>query len=101
MLAYAETHDGFVSPLHDVVPRVGGAYRVGAFNPASETSQVSRLRLVNPGAHPAEVRIEAVDDAGRAARGAVELTLAGAAARTLDAAELESGDARGPARRAR
>ena len=95
VLAYVQAQDGFVSPLHDVVPRSGGVHRVGVFNPASETSQASRLRIVNPGAQPAEVRIEGIDDAGAPSGGAVTLTVEGKAARTLSAGELESGEGEG------
>ena len=91
VLAYVQAHDGLVSSVHDVVPRIGGVHRVRVFNPASETSQASRLRIVNPGAKPAEVRIEGVDDAGVTSPGAVTLTLGAGAARTLGAAQLESG----------
>ena len=91
VLAYVQAQDGLVSSVHDVVPRVGGVHRVRVFNPASETSQTSRLRLVNPGVKPAEVRIEGIDDAGAASPGAVTLTLGAGAARTLGAAQLESG----------
>ena len=91
VLAYVQAHDGLVSSVHDVVPRVGGVHRVRVFNPASETSQTSRLRIVNPGAKPAEVRIEGIDDAGVSSPGAVTLTLGAGAARTLSAAQLESG----------
>ena len=91
MLAYVQSEDGFVGAVHDGVPRVGGVHRVGVFNPASETSQASRLRLVNPGVQSAAVRIEGIDDAGASSGGAVTLTLAGGAARTLGAEALESG----------
>ena len=95
LLAYVQSQDGFVSSVHDVVPRVSGVHQVGVFNPASETSQASRLRLVNPGAQPAEVRIEGIDDAGAPSDGALTLTLGGGAARTLGAGALESGDGEG------
>ena len=95
VLAYVQAQDGFVSPLHDVVPRSGGVHRVGVFNPASERSQASRLRIVNPGAQAAEVRIEGIDDAGASSGGAVTLTVEGKAARTLSAGELESGEDEG------
>ena len=91
VLAYVQSEDGFVGAMHDGVPRVGGVHRVGVFNPASETSQASRLRLVNPGVQPAAVRIEGIDDAGASSGGAVTLTLAGGEARTLGAEALESG----------
>ena len=92
VLAYVQAHDGMVSSVHDVVPRIGGVHRVRVFNPASETSQTSRLRLVNPGAQAARVRIEGIDDAGVSSPGAVTLTLGAGAARTLSAAQLESGE---------
>ena len=91
VLAYVQAPDGLVSSVHDVVPRVGGVHRVRVFNPASETSQTSRLRIVNPGVKPAAVRIEGIDDAGASSPGAVTLTLGAGAARTLGAAQLESG----------
>ena len=96
VLAYVQAQDGFVSPLHDAVARsAGGTHRVGVFNPASETSQASRLRLVNPDEQPTEVRIEGIDDAGAPSPGALTLTLGAKAARTLGAGALESGDGEG------
>ena len=92
VLAYVQAQDGLVSSVHDVVPRAGGVHRVRVFNPASETSQTSRLRLVNPGTQAAKVRIEGIDDAGVSSHGAVTLTLGVGAARTLSAEELESGE---------
>ena len=61
------------------------------FNPGSNANQVSRLRLVNPGAEPAAVRIEGIDDAGASPGTAVEVTVAGGASRTLTSQALESG----------
>ena len=95
VLAYVQSQDGFVSPLHDAVPRVSGTHRVGTFNPASETTQASRLRIVNPGTQAAQVRIEGIDDAGEPSPGALTLTVGAGAARTLDARALESGDGEG------
>ena len=95
VLAYVQAQDGFVSPLHDAVLRAGDIHRVEVFNPASETSQASRLRIVNPDAKATEVRIEGIDDAGTSLPGALTLTLGGGAARTLSATELESGDGEG------
>ena len=90
--AYVQSQDGFVSAVHDAAPRIGGTHRVGTFNPASETTQASRLRIVNPGTQSTQVRIEGIDDAGEASGGAVTLTVAAKAARTLGAAALESGE---------
>ena len=51
---------------------------------------MSRLRLVNPGADSAEVRIRGVDDLGTGS-GEVRLTLPGGAAVMLSTQDLESG----------
>ena len=94
-LAYIRTSDGFVTSMHDVAPETEDGsrrYRVVFFNPGANRSQVSRLRLINPGTSPARVEITARDDAGAAAPGGpVRLTLAAGAARTLTAQELEAG----------
>ena len=93
-LSYIRTGDGFVTAMHQVVPAEGMRHHVRFFNPGSNESQVSRLRLVNPAEEAVEVTIEGRDDAGEAAPGgAVSLTLAPGEARTLTAQALESGGA--------
>ena len=101
-LSYVRTRgEGVLANVHDVVPEDEGGHRVVFFNPASNLTQMSRLRLVNPGAEAAAVRIEGIDDAGDAGESAVELTLGGGASRSLDARALETGRAKGlPARSA-
>ena len=101
VLAYNRTNDGLLTTLHDVVPytevsRPGGwtaveGYYVAIFNPASNDNQVSRLRIINPGAQSASVSIEGFDDAGASPGGEVRLTVPGGAARTLTSQALESG----------
>lgn len=68
------------------VPR----YTVDVFNPARNTNQRSRLRIVNPGPRPTDVCIGAHDDAG-SARGDLCFDLQAGAARHLSASELEQG----------
>ena len=71
------------------------AYRhdIALFHPAGNTTQPSRLRLINPGDAAAQVTIEARDDFGTpASGGAVQLTLPSGNARTLTAQQLEAGD---------
>ena len=92
VLAYVRTEDGFLSAMHDVVPRGALGYRVGLFNAGSDEEQVSRLRLVNPGAGRAQVRIEGVDDSGASPGGAVRLEVPAWGARTVSARALERGD---------
>ena len=98
--AYVRAADGTLSAMHDTVRAGtaaggGGGYRylVPIFNAASEVTQVSRLRLINPGDQPAAIMIEGRDDTGAAATGGtVELTLPAGRARTLSAQQLEAGD---------
>ena len=116
---YVRTSDGFLTSMHDSVDRdtcaaeeVQSALvaarsehkfafrpcrderRVPFFNPASNTRQVSSLRLVNRGRLDAAVTIFGVDDQG-AERGPATLTLPARVARTLTSYELESGDGDG------
>ena len=92
VLSYIRTADGFLTSMHDVVPRgADGRYRVPTFNPASNWRQESRLRLANAGGETAAIEIFGVDDAGARA-GPVRLQLEGGMARTLTARQLESGD---------
>ena len=93
-LAYIRTSDGFVTAMHDVTATEAGSqqYQILFFNPGSNTRQVSRLRLINPGTSPAEIEITGRDDAGDTAPGGtVRLTLPAGGAQTLTAQTLESG----------
>ena len=92
VVAYARTQDGFVTAIDDVAVLGDRRHHVPWFNPASETMQTSRLRLINPTDSATEIVIQAWDDAGDAApEGAVSLTLAAGASKTLTANELEAG----------
>ena len=92
VLSYIRTADGFLTSMHDMVPRgADGRYRVPTFNPASNWRQESRLRLANAGGEMAAIEIFGVDDAGARA-GPVRLQLEGGIARTLTARQLESGE---------
>ena len=92
VLSYIRTGDGFVTEMHQGVPARGGRHHVQFFNPASNASQVSRLRLVNPTGNEVEVTIEGRDDEGEPAPGGeVRLTLGPGEAREVIAQALESG----------
>ena len=94
--AYVRTDDGLLASVHDVVPGGGdGGYRVGLFHAGDEEAQASRLRLVNAGASPAQVRIAGVDDAGRASSGVVQLEVPARGARTVTAEALATGEGAG------
>ena len=89
VLSFIRTRDGFLTAMHDVLP--GTEYlSAKIFNPASNTRQQSRLRLINWGAEDAAVRIEGMDD-GNAVRGPVALILPAGHSRTLTAVDLEEG----------
>ena len=89
--AYLRTQDGFLTAMHDLAPESGGAHRVPIFNPGSNDRQASLLRLVNAGAADVEAVVRGVDDRGRSPGGAVRVAVPAGAARTLSAAQLESG----------
>ena len=91
VLAFVRTNDGFLTAMHDVLPRdADGWLAAQTFNPGSNANQVSKLRLVNTGADAESLIIEGVDDQGNSAR-PVTLTLAAGESRTLSAFDLENG----------
>ena len=92
-LAYVRTSSGFLTNMHDRVGAVVGSdqrYVVPIFNPASNTNQVSKLRLVNPAEAPAMVAISGFDDRGHSSE-EVRFTIAAGATRTISAQSLEAG----------
>ena len=91
-MAYIRTSDGLLTAMHDFepVPGDGNVGRVVTFNPGSNYSQQSLLRLVNAGGAEAAITITGVDDEGRSA-GPVRLGLPAEASRTVSARELEEG----------
>ena len=94
--AYVRTEDGFLTSMHDLatIEERTGAHHVPAFNPASNDKQRSRLRLINPDPDNAvEIVITGYDDHGSEGQSPVELRLLPGTARTLDALQLENGDA--------
>ena len=98
-LAYVRAADGTLSAMHDTVSEVSADgsgkydYEVPIFNPSSDATQVSRLRLINPGDAAASITISGRDDSGAVATGGdVTLMLAAGGAQTLTAQQLEAGD---------
>ena len=91
VLAFVRTRDGFLTAMHDVLPRdAQGRLVAKMLNPGSNRNQESKLRLVNTGANRESVSISGVDDQGASA-GPVRLTLNAGEARTLSAQDLEGG----------
>ena len=91
VLAYIRTSDGFLTSMHEVAPELLGVHRVAILNPGSNPNQMSRLRLVNPGAEEAQVTITGIDDAGVSPGGSVTVTVPPGASRMIEAAGLEAG----------
>ncbi len=89
--------DGFLSSVHDVVEEESASgtmiYRVPLFNPASNLSFASSLRLINLSSEPAGIVITGFDARGMPPPGeALALNLPAGAARTLSAQQIEQGD---------
>ena len=89
---FMRTQDGFLTSLHDIVPKTPDGYAVAIFNPADNTKQESLLRLTNTGPADAEVMISGTDDLGVPSPGQVRLNLEAGTSRTISAHELESGE---------
>ena len=94
-LAYIRTTDGFFTDMHEVAAETedgSNRYHVPFFNPGTNESQLSSLRLINPGDSTASIEITGVDDRGRdPPSGSVRFTLSAGTARTLSARHLEGG----------
>ena len=90
---YLRSGDGVPSRLSDRVMQSATGQRMVLLRPGRAGAPVSWLRLVNPNPQGAAIRIEGLDDEGRSTGGAVRLSLAPEAARTLSLRELESGNA--------
>ena len=67
-LAYLRTADAFLTAMQATAPVRGRVRRVAFFNPASNTSRRSVLRLVNPGEEAARVTLTGTDDRGQRLR---------------------------------
>ena len=99
-LAYIRAPDGFLTSIHDVLPRDErtDGLRAAVFNPASNRAQRSSLRVVNGGVAKASVPVRAVDDRGtaREARLAVQSGAVTVTAKALEGhLDGESGLGRG------
>ena len=91
VLSYIGTRDGLLTTMHDVAPVRGPRHHVAMFNPGSGTTQMSWLRIVNPGEASADVTIAGTDDRGQSPGSHVVATVPAGGVRTYSAAELEAG----------
>ena len=81
--------DGFLTSMHEVLENDANL-RIRMFNPASNTTQQSRLRLINYGETDETLEVAGYDDNGTFYRGPV-FTLPAGHSRTLTAVDLEQG----------
>ena len=90
VLAYIRTSDGFLTGMADIAPVDGDIHRIAIFNPGSNQSQVSSLRLINPGDSMASITIRGTDDNG-VPSGVVSIELDAGNAIAFTAGQLENG----------
>ena len=92
-LAYTRPlEDGFLTSVHEVTENAAMRWHVPIFNPGSNTTQQSWLRIVNTSGIDTEVVIDGLDDmAVPPPGGTVRFTLPADAARMLSAQALEQG----------
>ena len=91
-VAYARSHDGFLTSIHDLVPRTNEVHRANFFNPASNAKQVSWLHLLSNSDADALVTITGRDDRGNSPGSPVRLWVPAGTAVSLPSAALESGE---------
>ena len=95
-LAYVRTKDGFLTAMHDLATykELSSWEEVApTFNPGSNRSQVSKLRLINHGPGSNYPNVWGADDSGELASTIVSLPLAAGASRTISVQEMEAGGA--------
>ena len=91
-VAYARSHDGFLTSIHDLVPQADGVHRANFFNPASNDRQVSWLHLLSDSDADALVTITGRDDRGHSSGSPVRLQVMAGTAVVLPSTALESGE---------
>ena len=96
--SYIRTDDGFLTTMGNMLVPTNGAsfgaacvYEATIFNPASNTDQVSSLRIVERGGVDTAVSISGIDDEG-SLHGPVEFEVPANNARTVTSQQLEAGD---------
>ena len=93
---YIRTSDGFVTSMYELArehERMKRRYVVPFFNPASNMSIVSQLRVANPNAVAVDVTLEAWDSHGEPAEDVIEFSVDAGAAVFISSQQLEAGDA--------
>jgi ribosomal protein L16/L10AE len=93
VMSLIRTPDGFLTNLGPVTPTSANVNDVVIFNPASNTTQRSVLRIINESAQQGSVTISGIDDNGNPSPGSdVTFNIQGLAAMSISAEQLENGD---------
>ena len=93
VMSLVRTPDGFLTNLSRTVPVSAGVSEVFIFNPASNTNQLSSLRIINTSSQQGSVTIKGFDDTG-AASSNVTFNMIGKSAISITSQELESGSSK-------
>ncbi len=95
VMSLIRTPDGFLTNLSGLAPTdAAQSHRIYYANPASETGQVTFIRIVNKTTGTGSVTIDGIDDNGNAAPGGVvQFQLGPLEAKQLLATDLENGNA--------
>jgi hypothetical protein len=94
VMSYIRTPNGFLNDMHDVVGQKTSqtSHTVPVFNPASNTNQVSKLRISNDVNEDITVTISAIDDNGSIMEQTVTATIPALRVLELTAIDLEMGN---------
>ncbi|MCY4656537.1 MAG: pre-peptidase C-terminal domain-containing protein [Gammaproteobacteria bacterium] len=90
VLSFVQNSEGFLLPIHDIVPMVDGVHKLEFFSAGNNAESESQIRLINPNEQSAEVTIYAMDDEATSG-GKVQLSIPPQASITVDAQTLEQG----------
>ncbi len=92
IMSLVRTKDGLLNSLSDAVPEDAGRHEIWFTNPASNTNQLSLLRIVNRDNLSGPVSITAIDDAGNFHETPVVFDIAEYESRLLTLPDLEFGN---------
>ena len=92
VMSLVETQDGFLTNLSRAAPATASSHKISVFNPGSNTSRRSTLRIANDGSAQAAITISGFDDAGQSGESDVTLDLSAGRSISISASDLENGN---------
>lgn len=92
VMSYIRNHMGFLTSMHNPVEshKEGTYHRIAIFNPGSNASNVSVLRVMNLSEEDAEITVSGIDDLGESPGTEVSFTVPAGKFRNIRAKELET-----------